>query len=62
MKKIKITKVFAIVLARLRSKRLKNKMLKKIDGKRIIDFFIKRLKKCKKIDEIILATSNKKNF
>ena len=33
-------------------------MLKKIDGKRIIDFFIKRLKKCKKIDEIILATSN----
>ena len=58
MKKIKRVKVAAIVLARLRSSRLKNKMLKKIDGKRIIDLFISRLKKCKKIDEIILATSN----
>lgn len=50
-------KVIAIVLARLRSSRLEKKMLRKIDGQRSIDLFINRLKNCKKIDEIILATS-----
>lgn len=58
MKRFKSRKVIAVVLARLRSSRLKNKMIRKIDGQRSIDLFIKRLKKCKKIDEIILATSN----
>lgn len=50
-------KVIAIVLARLRSSRLEKKMLRKIDGQRSIDLFINRLKNCKKIDQIILATS-----
>ena len=54
----KTNKVVAVVLARLRSSRLKNKMLRKIHGKKVIDLFINRLKKCKKIDEIILATSD----
>ena len=54
----KTTKVVAVVLARLRSSRLKRKMLRQIHGKRVIDLFINRLKKCKKIDEIILATSD----
>ena len=58
MTKILKKKVIAIVLARTRSSRLKKKMLRKIDGKRVIDFFIDRLKHCKKIDKIILATSN----
>tara|TARA_A100001234_G_scaffold186849_1_gene171241 strand:- start:2630 stop:3343 length:714 start_codon:yes stop_codon:yes gene_type:complete len=51
-------KVIAVVLARLGSRRLKRKMLKKIDGISVIDLFLIRLKKCKKIDKIILATSN----
>ena len=55
----KTTKVVAVVLARLRSSRLKKKMLRKIHGKKVIDLFISRLKKCKKIDEIILATSDR---
>ena len=54
----KKNKVVAVVLARLRSSRLKRKMLRQIHGKRVIDLFINRLKKCKKIDEIILATSD----
>lgn len=59
MKKIKKQKiVVAVVLARLRSSRLKRKMLRQIHGKKVIDLFINRLKKCKKIDEIILATSD----
>lgn len=59
MKKIKKqNKVVAVVLARFRSSRLKRKMLRQIHGKRVIDLFINRLKKCKKIDEIILATSD----
>ena len=55
----KTTKVVAVVLARLRYSRLKKKMLRKIHGKKVIDLFISRLKKCKKIDEIILATSDR---
>ena len=58
MKKYKTKKVTAIVLARLLSTRLKKKMLRKIDGQRVIDLFINRLKKCKKVNEIILATSS----
>ena len=58
MKEHKNKKVTAIILARLLSSRLKKKMLRKIDGQRSIDLFINRLKKCKKVDEIILATSS----
>ena len=54
----KQNKVVAVVLARLRSSRLKRKMLRQIHGKKVIDLFINRLKKCEKIDEIILATSD----
>lgn len=50
-------KVVAVVLARMGSSRLKNKMLRKIDGKRSIDLFLNRLKLCKNVDQIILATS-----
>jgi len=50
-------KVIAVILARLESKRLKKKMLKRISGHRSIDLFINRLKKCQKIDKIILASS-----
>lgn len=60
MKKIKKTNIVAIVLARLGSSRLKKKMIKKIDGKRVIDLIIERLKKTKKINKFILATSTKR--
>lgn len=60
MQTSKNVKVIAVVLARMGSSRLKNKMLRKIDGKRSIDLFLHRLKLCKYIDQIILATSTKK--
>ena len=53
-------KIIAIILTRLGSTRLKNKMIKTINRKKVIDIFIERLKKVKKIDQIILATSSKR--
>ena len=53
-------KVVALVICRLNSHRLPNKMLKKINGKTIIDIVISRLKASKMIDEIILLTTNNK--
>ena len=41
-------KIIAIVLARFGSTRLKNKMIKIIDKKKVIDLFIERLKQVKK--------------
>ena len=58
MKISKSKKVIAVVLARLGSSRLKKKMLRKIGGSRSIDLFLKRLKKCKEINKIVLATSS----
>ena len=50
--------LLAIVQARLSSKRLPNKVLLKVCGKPLIEYLFDRLKKVKKIDKIILATSN----
>lgn len=47
-------------MARSGSTRLKNKLFKKINGQSVLSIFYKRLKMCKMIDEIILATSKKK--
>ena len=54
-------KIGAVIVARLNSSRLPNKALKKISGEESLSLLIKRIKKCKKIDEIILATSKNKN-
>ena len=56
-------KVLCIVLARLNSKRLRGKVLKKFGKKEpsIFDFFIKRIRLSKEIDKVVLATTNKKN-
>ena len=48
-----------IIQARLNSKRFKNKIMKKIGSFSSLELQIKRLKKCKSIDEIILATGEK---
>jgi len=57
-----LKKTLAIILARTGSERLKNKVLLKLLNNKLtlIEYFIKRLKRCKKIDKIILATSQKK--
>jgi glutamate-1-semialdehyde aminotransferase/spore coat polysaccharide biosynthesis protein SpsF (cytidylyltransferase family) len=49
--------VLAIVQARVGSTRLQGKVLKKINGKPLIEILFHRLSKTKKIDKIILATS-----
>ena len=55
-------KTIAIILARTGSSRLKNKTLWKPfnNNLTLINFFINRLKKCKKIDKIVLATTKKR--
>ena len=56
-------KIVAIIQARLDSKRLPNKVLIPICGTPIIDLILKRLSLSKKLDNIIVATSNnKKDF
>ncbi len=50
-------KIVAIVEARLSSKRLNGKVLKKINGKEIIKIILERLKFSKKIDHVVVATT-----
>ena len=50
----------AIIQVRTGSSRLPNKCFKKLGKYRIIDWVIKRVKKSKLIDKIVLATSTKK--
>lgn len=49
--------IFAIVQARMGSSRLPNKVLMNLNGKPVLERVIERLKKSKKIDKIIIATS-----
>ena len=53
-----VKKVTIIIQARQDSTRFKNKILKKINGKEIILTLVSRLKKCKKINDIIVAIPN----
>ena len=52
-------KNYAIIQARLNSTRLPNKVLKKIGNFYALEILIKRLKKSKLIDKIIIATNKK---
>ena len=49
--------IYAIVQARMGSTRLPNKVLMTLNGKSVLEHVIERLKKSKKIDKIIVATS-----
>ena len=49
----------AIIQARTGSTRLPKKMIKKLGNEKVIEWVIKRLKKSKKLLQIILATSNR---
>ena len=50
-------KIGGIIIARCKSNRLANKSLKKIVGKETITHLIERIKRCKKLDCVILATT-----
>lgn len=54
-------KVVCLVQARVGSTRLPGKVLKEICGKNILHHEIDRLKKCKEIDEIVIATTDKED-
>jgi spore coat polysaccharide biosynthesis protein SpsF (cytidylyltransferase family) len=49
-----------IIQARLGSTRFKNKIFQEINGKKIIEIIYKRVCKSKKIDKVIIATTNNK--
>jgi spore coat polysaccharide biosynthesis protein SpsF len=51
-------KIGAIIVARCGSSRLPNKALREIQGRESIALVIDRIKRCKKIDQIILATTH----
>lgn len=52
---------YCFVQARYSSKRLRGKVLKKFGNLTLIEILIERLKKCKKIDKIVILTSNSKD-
>lgn len=59
---MEINKKFtAIIQARLGSSRLKGKILMKIKNKTFLEILITRLKKSKKINKIVIATTKKKH-
>ena len=49
----------AIIQARMNSTRFPRKMIKKLGNEKVIEWVIKRLKKSKKLNQIILATSTR---
>lgn len=53
-------KIIGIIQARTGSKRLKNKVLLKLGDRCILEILLERLKKSKKLDDIIVATTIKK--
>ncbi len=53
-------KIVVIIQARFSSTRLPGKVLMKIKDKMILDYVIDRLKLCKNVDDIVLATSRNK--
>lgn len=52
-------KVIAIVQARMGSTRLPGKVLKRVNGKPLLEYQIERLKRSKNIDQLVVSTSNR---
>lgn len=52
-------KVIAIVQARMGSTRLPGKVLKKVNGKPLLEYQIERIRRSKKIDQLVISTSRK---
>ncbi len=55
--KFKSQKPFAVINARMNSSRLKGKVLKKINGKTILEYLVSQIKKSKIKDNFIINTS-----
>ncbi len=53
-------KIIAITQARTGSTRFPNKIMNKIEDETLLSIHINRIKKSKKINSIIIATTNKK--
>lgn len=51
--------IIAIIQARLGSSRLPGKILKEVNGKALFAYQLERLKHAKKVDRIVIATTNK---
>jgi len=58
---VKEIKTVAIIQARMGSTRLPGKVLAKIEGKSLLQHLVERIRKSKKIDSNIIATSTKKD-
>ena len=58
---MKMMKYAVIIQARISSKRLHAKVLKKLCGKTVLEHEIERIKQAKKIDGIIIATTDNEN-
>ena len=52
---IKKKKILAVILARIGSSRLKNKLMLKINNKTVLKIFIERLKKSNEITDFVIA-------
>ncbi|WP_071396773.1 cytidylyltransferase domain-containing protein [Bacillus tuaregi] len=52
-------KIVAIIQARMGSTRLPGKVLKEVLGKPLLEYQIERVKRSKRIDEIVIATTSK---
>ena len=48
--------VVALIQARMTSRRLPNKVLLPIEGKTVLEHIYERLKYCKNLNEIVVAT------
>ncbi len=55
-------KIIAITQARTGSTRFPNKIMNKIEDETLLSIHINRIKKSKKINSIIIATTNKKKM
>ena len=49
-----------VIPARLGSKRLPKKVISEVNGKPLILFLLERLKRCKEISKILIATTTNK--
>ncbi|SEH88198.1 spore coat polysaccharide biosynthesis protein SpsF [Halobacillus karajensis] len=52
-------KVIAIVQARMGSTRLPGKVLKQVNGKPLLEYQIERMKRSKRIDQLVISTSKR---
>ena len=55
----KPNKTLALIICRTGSSRLKNKIFLKLGKKNILEIIYKKLKNCKNVDKIIIATTKK---